>query len=164
MRLFIASQVHIFDYTLLQKSFIPILRGKWVETHNLHLTWYFIGDTMSPDVAIAIMQKIRRVLHDPIPLKGLDLFGKPPYILYGKSDHKALYEQAACFGEVGFEMRRFKPHATLCRIKACADVKAFYRIVQGFQRDVIGEILPNITLYRSHLGDKGPRYEALYTL
>ena len=164
MRLFIASKAILFESIDIRKAFDSLLRGTWVEAQNLHLTWVFLGDTMSPETAIATMQKISLQLDRPIPVKGLGTFGKPPQILYGVSDHKRLYEQAERFAEAGFEMHRFKPHVTLCRIKSVADRKGFDNTVHTFQELTLGEILPEITLYRSHLSKEGPRYEALYTL
>ncbi len=164
MRLFIASKVRLYDHIQIRNHFDATLHGKWVEAQNLHLTWVFLGDTMSPETAIATMQKVSQQLDHAIPVKGLSTFGKPPQILYGASDHKRLYEQAARFAEAGFEMHRFKAHVTLCRIKSVADRKGFDNTVRSFQEYTLGEILPEITLYRSHLSKEGPRYEALYTL
>ncbi len=164
MRLFIASKVHIFDYASLQKRFAPTLRGKWIEAHNLHLTWYFIGDAMSPEATIEKMRSIEKSLTEPVALQDIGTFGSPPRVLFASSDVKILYAQADKIAEAGFVNKRFRPHATLCRIKALQDHKRFEAACRHFEKEVLGKILPEITLYRSHLGDKGPHYEALYTL
>ena len=164
MRLFIASPVELYRYENIQEAFDSSIKGKWVKRHNTHLTWIFLGDTLSPNRAQACLREASVLLREPVTLRGLGTFGKPPHILYARSDASVLYKQAEALASVGFESARFKPHVTLCRIKTLYDKAAFVAQRKRFETTVIGTVIPRITLYRSTLTPQGPRYTPLFTI
>jgi len=163
MRLFIASPVKIEHYSQIQNDFRGILHGKWVEEEHLHLTWIFLGKVADEK---AVIEKMKRLTFPEraVTIAELGYFGRPPRILFAKPQEKALYETAKHFKEAGFDLYRFKPHITLCRIKQINDYGRYKESMKNYRGKVLGTILPKITLYRSELSEKGPSYTALYTL
>lgn len=160
MRLFIASPARLYDYTAFREEFSSVISGKWVEEENLHLTWYFLGEQSS---AVPYLKKLRAInpLRSALELHSIDSFGHPPRILFARSFSKELFRKAEEFGEHGFVIKHFKPHVTLCRIKKIEDWKEFRKLKRNYFGQTIGEIMPEIILYRSVLTSKGPIYEHL---
>jgi len=160
MRLFIASPVRLYDYTELKSAFSSILNGKWVEEENLHLTWIFLGERASIP-AIKERMELLAPLTESIPLCGIEYFGNPPRILFAGGHEKALYKKAKEFRGSGFDLYRFKPHVTLCRIKMIHDYKRFKALKKSYKDKKLGEILPEITLYESVLTKERAYYKKI---
>ncbi len=163
MRLFIASPVILDDYTSIKKDFQDIIEGKWVEEENVHLTWVFLGDVKEVTPVIDKLQKISPLEHRT-RMKELGYFGRPPKIFFAQSEEKALYDKAREFRDSGFDLYRFKPHITLCRIKTIHDYKAYKEKLKAYRERSLGWILPEINLYESTLSSKGVQYSCRYTL
>ena len=163
MRLFIGSPVILDDYASIQNDFKDIIEGKWVEEQNLHLTWVFLGDV---EEVKPVIDKLKGVspLKDQSSIIELGYFGRPPKIFFAKSEEKALYDKAREFRGSGFDLYRFKPHITLCRIKAIHDYKAYKERLKTYREKPLGVILPEIHLYESMLSSKGAHYTCRYTL
>jgi len=160
MRLFIASPVILNDYSSIKQEFEGIIEGKWVEEENLHLTWVFLGEVEEPH---PIMEKLASIapLPEEIPIARLGYFGRPPRILFAKAESKVLYDKAKAFKEAGFDLYRFKPHITLCRIKQIRDYRAYKEVLKSYREKTLGSILPHIALYKSNLGKDGVQYTKL---
>ena len=154
MRLFIASPVKLDDYKSIQEDFAEIIEGKWVEEENLHLTWIFLGEVEDP---APVMKKLQEIspLEAEVKIESLGYFGRPPRVFFAKAEEKRLYVKAKEFKEAGFDLYRFKPHITLCRIKHIHDHKAYKEKLKEYREQKLGLILPEINLYRSVLTDKG---------
>ncbi len=163
MRLFIASPVIFDDYASIQQDFKDIIEGKWVEEQNLHLTWVFLGDVEDEK---PIIDKLKGIspLEYQISIKELGYFGRPPKIFFIKSEEKVLYDKAKEFKNTGFDLYRFKPHITFCRIKAIHDYKAYKEKLKTYRERSLGLILPEITLYESTLSSEGAQYSCRYTI
>ena len=163
MRLFIASPVELFAYKKIREDFKDIIEGKWVEEENLHLTWVFLGELPSP---VPVIEKLQQLtpLEKHFEIASLGYFGRPPRVFFAKAEEKLLYEKAASFREAGFDLYRFKPHITLCRIKQIRNYRAFKELKHYYKERILGKILPQITLYESQLSKSGPAYQALFTL
>ncbi len=58
-------------------------------------------------------------------------------------------------------MKRFTPHATLCRIKKIHDYKKFKALMEKYKGEELGEIKQEIALYQSTLNDRGASYTKL---
>jgi len=160
MRLFIASPVILDDYTAIQKEFHGIIEGKWVEEENLHLTWVVLGEMAN---TLPVVEKLSGITppESEVPIASLGYFGRPPRILYAKAESTLLYDKAREFREAGFDLYRFKPHITLCRIKQIRDYKAYKERVKVYKERILGKVLPEIHLYKSDLGQNGARYTKL---
>lgn len=161
MRLFIASSVILDDYTAIKEDFEDIIDGTWVEEKNLHITWVFLGNMPSAKPIIDIMQDLSS-LEDQVEIAELGYFGRPPRVFFAKAEQKALYEKAKKFKEAGFDLYRFKPHITLCRIKKIHDYKAYKEKVKAYRKKSLGIILPQIVLYESKRTSKGLEYQVIY--
>ena len=163
MRLFIASPIILDDYASIQEDFKDIIEGKWVEEQNLHLTWIFLGDLEDERPVIDKLKEISPLEHS-ISIKELGYFGRPPRVFFSKSEEIELYDKAKEFRNAGFDLYRFKPHMTLCRIKAIHDYKAYKEKLKAYREKELGLILPKIHLYESTLTSKGAEYTSKYTI
>ena len=161
MRLFIASPVIIHDYISIQNDFKGIIEGKWIKEENLHLTWVFLGDTEEAKPIIEMLQNIS-ALESEVSIEEMGYFGRPPRVLFAKTEEKPLYNKAKEFKEAGFDLYRFKPHITLCRIKKINDYRAYKEKLKSYREKVLGTIEPEIVLYQSKLTQEGPEYSPVW--
>ena len=158
MRLFISSPITLDDYSSIQEDFKGIIEGKWVEEENLHLTWVFLGDVKDAQPIIDKMQNITP-LESEVGIAELGYFGRPPRVLFAKTEEKPLYNKAKEFKEAGFDLYRFKPHITLCRIKKINDYKQYKEKLKSYREKMLGVIKPEIALYQSTLTSEGAHYQ-----
>ena len=163
MRLFIASPVKFDDYVSIKEDFKDIIEGKWVEEENLHLTWVFLGDAREEKPIIEKLKKISP-LESEVGIEEMGYFGRPPRVLFANAEEKILYHKAREFKEAGFDLYRFKPHITLCRIKTIHDYKAYKEKLKTYREKSLGLILPEINLYESTLTSEGAEYQSIYEL
>ncbi len=163
MRLFIASPIILDDYSSIKEDFKDIIEGTWVEEENLHLTWIFLGDVKDEK---PIIDKLKAIspLESKVSIKELGYFGRPPRVFFAKAEEKGLYDKAREFKNAGFDLYRFKPHITLCRIKAIHDYKAYKEKLKEYREKALGLILPEISLYESTLTSKGAEYVCKYKI
>ena len=160
MRLFIASPVILDNYTTIKEDFKDIIEGKWVEEENIHLTWVFLGDVKNEKPLIDKLKNISP-LENEVNIEEMGYFGRPPRVLFAKAEEKILYNKAREFKESGFDLYRFKPHITLCRIKTIHDYKAYKEKLKEYRERSLGFILPEINLYKSVLSVKGALHTKL---
>ncbi len=163
MRLFIASPVKLDDYASIQEDFKNIIEGKWVEEENLHLTWVFLKDVENEKNIIEKMHSLS-TLESEISIAELGYFGRPPRVFFAKTEEKLLYDKAKEFKETGFDLYRFKPHITLCRIKTIHNYKAYKEKHKSYREKALGLILPEINLYESTLTSEGTQYTCRYKI
>lgn len=163
MRLFIASPIMLDNYASIQEDFKDIIEGKWVKEKDLHLTWVFLGDVKEERPVIDKLKEITP-LKCQIGIEALGYFGRPPKVFFAKSEEKDLYVKAREFRNAGFDLYRFKPHITLCRIKAIHDYKAFKEKCKAYREKTLGMILPKIGLYESTLHATGAAYTCRYEI
>lgn len=153
----------------------PYRSVRWVKTHTVHLTLFFIGDT--PDTKVP---KISQALSDIVKtfpvftftIENLGAFPnsrRPNVIWAGVADrdrkladlHKMVNEGMAQIG-YPLEKRRFTPHLTIGRInrKISRDDRAF--IGSEVDRTTVGLLgiveVTNIVLYRSILKHTGAEH------
>jgi len=160
VRLFIASPVILDNYASIKEDFKDIIEGKWVEEENLHLTWVFLGDLKNEK---PIINKLKNIspLESEVGIEEMGYFGRPPRVLFAKTEEKLLFNIAREFKEAGFDLYRFKPHITLCRIKAIHEYKAYKKKLKNYREKSLGSILPEINLYKSVLTDHGALHTKL---
>ena len=101
-------------------------------------------------------------LESKVEIAEMGYFGRPPRILFAKAEQKVLYEKAREFKAAGFDLYRFKPHITLCRIEKIHDYKAYKEKMKEYKEKPLGIILPQIILYESKRTSKGFEYQSLY--
>ena len=163
MRLFIASPVILENYAAIKEDFADIIEGTWVEEEKLHMTWVFLSEHPTANDTIEKMAPLTN-LENEVEVAELGYFGRPPRVFFAKAEQKTLYEKAREFKKAGFNLYRFKPHITLCRIKAIHDYKAYKEKIKAYKEKKLGIILPRITLYESKRTSRGLEYQAIYTL
>lgn len=163
MRLFIASPVILDDYASIQEDFDGIIEGKWVEEAQLHLTWVFLGEVKDEKPVIDKLTQVSPLEHQ-IEIGELGYFGRPPKIFFANSEKRVLYDKAREFRNAGFDLYRFKPHITFCRIKTIHDYKAFHEKRRSYRERMLGRILPKIGLYESTLNAAGAVYQCRYEI
>ncbi len=161
MRLFIASPAVIGDYAALRAEFDGIIEGKWVEEKNLHLTWVFLGEVAESAGIIEKMGALRNPERS-VALRGLGDFSSPPKVLYIAASDRLLYDTARSFRSEGFDLYRFVPHVTICRIKRVIDPEAYGRLLHRYRDKEPGTLLPQINLYESRRGGSGMEYRVVY--
>lgn len=163
MRLFVASPVIIDNYVSIKEDFKDIIDGKWVKEDHLHLTWIFLGNIEDTKLIIEKMQKLSN-LENEVNITGLGYFGRPPKIFFAKAEEKLLYDKAKEFRNFDFDIYRFKPHITLCRINAIHDYKVYKEMLNTYKEKKLGIILPEISLYKSTLTKDGSLYERKFSI
>lgn len=145
------------------------IRVKWVETENIHLTLHFLGGVDSDRVG-----EVEKILEIgcknilPLQVELGELGGFPnsarPKVIWvelkeGRGNLVKLHEQLRKgLTNAGFEadMRLFKPHVTLGRVK----VPQVFKGLDGSIEDCKFEV-GSIELMESKLGPKGPSYTIL---
>ncbi|MFO1203166.1 MAG: RNA 2',3'-cyclic phosphodiesterase [Tabrizicola sp.] len=154
-----------------QQFLLPLPRK--VEPDDLHLTLVFLGNC--PEPALEAAHEGFEVLREPrfpLQLQGLGLFGKDkphtawagvapsPQLLHLQSKAETIARRAGC----PIDPRKFIPHVTLGRFPTPPppDAMRLERAIamgQGFRSDPWE--VTELTLWRSHLTGKAPRYEVL---
>lgn len=155
--------------------------ASWVDPDTLHITLRFVGevDRGVADDLEAALSMIRAPAFD-LDLHGFGYFerkGRPRSLWLGVAPDEALcrlrerVEQAAKRAGLAPEGRRFKPHVTIARLRGHSPREVSQWIASNAPFSLPPYKLPpvpvrEITLYRSHLGRSGARYEveAIYPL
>ncbi len=160
MRLFFGCKASIDNYKEIQNGF-GMLRAKWVERQNIHLTLLFIGEAE----AAFVLQKVARLEYSPqrISLRSLSTFGTPARILFCKPQQTqqlhSLHRQLA--HRLDIKTKPYTPHVTLARIKKIENENNFEKSLQHYQEKEIGTLTVQPLLIASTLTPKGPQYEVI---
>lgn len=148
-------------------------RVKWVERDNLHLTVCFLGSTPEPR-----LEAIRALLEPSFGSRAFELRfdrlgafperGAPRVIWLGDSAGSApaeavqreLEDRLKAVG-VPPDRRPFRAHLTLGRFREPAR-REDSRVIREFVLNPIGPlVVDHLTLYESHLSNRGPSYDSL---
>lgn len=147
---------------------------KWVGTDVFHLTLKFLGDTdtIKVDPIKKILGKISAEFETfGCKIRGLGYFGSPrdPKVLFAGIDgaeplaaiSREINTQLSLLG-IEPELKEFKAHLTLGRIKSVSNKKFFIELIKAekgvyYQKSLIDLII----LYESILRPQGPQYIAL---
>ncbi len=152
---------------------------RWVEPKSIHVTLRFLGGIdpeVAPDIAREIEAAAASTGRFQLRMAGTGTFparGRPKVVWVGiEGEVKRLERLRArvegALSRVGFEPeeRPFLPHVTIGRIKQEVGPPNDWRAGQAFQRlNLVGPALEyavdRVTLFRSHMDNKGVTYEAL---
>ena len=163
MRLFLGSFAKLEHYGIL-KSHFSFLEAKWVQKHNIHLTYLFLGERPNP---YGIIEKLERIEYEKkdIPLHGLGFFGHPPKVLYTKAQDEGIVElHHKIVKRLQIEPNQpFVPHVTLCRIKSSQRFSRFIETLQKLEHHHFGTLHQELHLIESLLTPKGPKYKIIHT-
>lgn len=145
--------------------------ARWVDADNLHLTLRFVGTVETP-LANDLAARLGRIGGEafPVALDGVGHFDTPgrAMALWARVAPSAPLEalrqkvEHACEAVgLGRETRRFTPHVTLARVDRASGAIGPWLASFGDMRATW--LADRFTLYESHLGHAGPRYEAVTT-
>ncbi len=163
MRLFLGAFATIDYYGLVKERF-SFVQGKWVERHNLHLTYLFLGEHPTP---YPIIEKLEGIQYEKkkIVLSGIGFFGNPPKVLYAKAEDETIERlHQEIIARLGIAPDKpFLPHVTLCRIKKVPKFSRFIETVRKYQHQRLGSLTSELVLIESFLTPKGPKYRVIHT-
>jgi RNA 2',3'-cyclic 3'-phosphodiesterase len=151
--------------------------ARWVPMANLHLTIRFLGDTppdVVPDVALAVLAAAATVEPFRVELAGAGAFpdGRHPRTIWLGVDKgndgliRIIDALEAPLDSLGWapDARSRRPHLTVARTDALRG-DASHAIADSLAHASIGWRTgfeaTTLTLFRSHLGGGGPRYEPI---
>ena len=148
----------------------------WVSEDDFHLTLRFIGNTSSEQISI-LKNKLEEIATQinsfEFQISGAGYFKSKgtPRVLFVKIIHPEILEQLVALVEeavvaVGFhkELKPFRPHLTLGRIKYLENRTRFYQLMDElpsvqYQNVRVSEFI----LYQSTLRPEGPVYKPIKT-
>lgn len=160
-RLFLALRAKIYDYEKLKEDFSKIVKGRWVEDENLHLTFCYFGDAFSIDELLTSLPPVIEKT-EPLILTSLDYF-KHNNILYAKTQSKSLetLQSSICDMFALKDAKTFIPHVTLMRIKKVYDKESFKEKILHYKDKKIGILDTTLQLMQSYPHKDGVKYESI---
>ena len=148
---------------------------KWVEPHLWHLTLHFLGDTEEKQISA-----LAGAVEEQITGFGTCRFqiGAPGYfadrqqikvIWLGISDtdslaalHKLTASALSNLG-IAVDLRPFRPHLTLARVKHMHQKSHFLTLLKRYDDELVKEVeVAEIILFESVLRPAGPDYQPLH--
>ena len=180
MRLFVAISAQHLNFSpeeKLKKLKINLskkeLDFKFVPTNNLHVTLNFLGE-ISAEIIPLITQQLETLVahHEPFELKLTDL-GAFPEKQHGRvmwigvqNSIKLRGLQAECEEKLRglgleFEVRDFRPHLTVARIRSPRNLTDVISPYQGHKFGVL--TVESVEVYESVLGGAFPVYKRIWT-
>jgi 2'-5' RNA ligase len=148
---------------------------RWVAHTALHLTVRFIGevDEEQGGQIVAALARPLEVAPFQLALGNVGTFppsGVPRVVWVGVGDgqpgasaaHHGIEIRLTALG-LPSEARKFRPHLTLGRVREIRGPQAaeLMKAARGLRIDPAPALVRSLTLYRSYLSPKGPRYEPL---
>ncbi len=151
-----------------------IIKGKWTDPQNLHMTLQFIG-YIDENKAVDIIRNIQTITETYKPFsvkyKSLGTFPSPdkPRILWigvgeGSTKLKAIAKEIQRINKrsgINPDSKPFHPHVTICRIKE-ADGKKVAKFIRKYKNFSFGEeTVERIALIKSTLTPVNPVYTVI---
>lgn len=178
-RLFLASSLPFFVHNWLDETYLRLKKidcdVKWVKSENCHLTLKFLGDTSVEKISEikAALKNITSSMN-PIDTHLTDVgafprIERPQIVWLGLEDKDKQLEELAKavendFEKIGFqkEVRDFKAHITIARVKTGRNIKTFIQALNTI-KDIPPEAfrINEVALYQSTLTPQGPLYEVI---
>lgn len=177
-RTFIAVKIPVSKQTAEEiqniKSELQDEKIKWVEIFNMHITLFFVGD-----IDEEMIQKISFNLYDLLNSKesfilkgkGVGVFknlNNPRVLWMGIEESEYLQHLKLAIDrmmkKLGFEIeiRKFKPHLTLGRIKYVNDKRKLKNVLDCYKEFYFQDFEINkVIFYESKLTPGGPVYKVI---
>jgi 2'-5' RNA ligase len=140
---------------------------KKVNSNQLHITLFFIGETKNPMLYAKVLDEIR-FKKFKVNLKGIGAFpnAKNPRIIWiGVFDNGELNELHYKIEDkigVSKSLREFHPHLTIGRVKCREGLNELRVFLKKYESEYFGEIyIEKIKLKESVLKKEGPVYKDL---
>ena len=159
-RLFLSLSARLDAYREIQHDFTPLLKGRWVNSTELHATLFFFGDRFKHNELLERLDLLDFSLETSI-ITGLDCF-KRSHILFARTVNPSLehFHYTLC-SVLKLPETPFTPHITLMRIKTILDQKAFQLQLQHYHDRPLGNLSNTLTLISSRLTHDGPCYSII---
>ena len=149
-------------------------RIRWVNLNNLHLTLFFLGETLDSQIN-PITSGLKRIIEKSgqmsISLSGMGLFRNfrdPRVIWIGIEDNPALQELQSRIQDqlVGFGYRKddrpFRQHLTIGRPKGIKNKKKLMEEIEKNKNRFMQEsIIEEVIFYESILKERAPEYRTI---
>ncbi|MDP2166892.1 MAG: RNA 2',3'-cyclic phosphodiesterase [Thermodesulfovibrionales bacterium] len=150
---------------------------RWVRPENLHLTLKFLGDTpdaLLPEIRGKLLEAASAFKPFSVELRGAGAFPTarhPKVVWIGVKDADSLKGlqaavEAAMSG-LGFdpEEKRFVPHLTVGRVRSERGKDALSKGIVSLEGVSFGFVeVRSVSLMKSELSPKGPKYSVLYDI
>lgn len=147
---------------------------KWVESWNLHITLYFLGDTEENRIE-GVIETLKENLNQfekfNLKLNGIGVFGaaRDPKVIWIGIDKSEQFQKLKLIinnslKELGFKVdeKVFKPHLTIGRIKYIRDKTKLKNLLKQHETLKLGVIeVDKVYYYESQLTQRGPIYKIL---
>jgi len=158
----------------LEEEAKDIIKGKWVDPQNMHVTLQFIG-YIDESKAVDIIRNIQTIteIYKPfsVKYKSLGAFPSPdkPRILWigvgeGSTKLKTIAKEIQKINRksgINPDSKPFHPHVTICRIKE-ADGKKVAKFIKKYRNFSFGEdTVEKIALIKSTLTPVNPIYTVI---
>lgn len=148
---------------------------KWIDPDNLHLTMAFLGDTdelLIPKIKSAMDNIISNSSQLNMELNSVGVFKSinfPTVLWIGIKPNKVMSEIKSKLDlqlkNIGFviEMREFRPHLTIGRIKSITDKKNLELLLKkSLNKEIVIQPVSEIILFESILSSEGPTYKVIH--
>ena len=149
-------------------------RINWVPENNFHLTLRFIGDTTREQLC-KLVDGLNALTPQfssfEIKVEGTGYFsakGKPRVlflkVVYPEELQRLVSGVEQLVIETGFhpELKQFRPHLTLGRIKHLENSNRFFNVLDSLpQHEYQHQMVSEIILYQSTLRPEGPVYKSI---
>lgn len=171
---FFNNSVILDHYDKIKQDFEKGIQGKWVEPHNLHMTYKFLGNVDEekiPDVQEALKEVLIEY-ESKVNFTGINSFPpqKKPNTLFVKmfTEGREMIDAFKFIEKVATEDFKFKkerdkfiPHVTLCRVKESHPPKFKALMSRYFRYPMGSEEKFSIKLIQSVLNHEGPTYTVI---
>lgn len=143
-----------------------LIRAKFVERENLHLTLRFLRDISKKQEGM-IREALRGIAFDKFDVKlaKLGFFPNEKFVrilwlsLQGKGVYELKEEIDKVLADLVVGDKRFSSHVTIARVKSIIDKKNFFELIKNINVKPIEFIVDEFVLKSSTLTEKGPVYE-----
>ncbi len=162
-------------HNIQQQIDVQAAKIKMVEPQNIHFTLRFLGDTSISKIE-RIHEQLKKVTFTPFDIR-IETVGafpsikRPRVVWIGVTENQAIMKQLKekiddRLGELSYPPEpRFKPHATIARVRAVHDRKRVIDNLEGLSTKSIGTMtVTSFRMKKSTLTPSGPIYETLWEI
>ena len=162
MRLFLGIPINVSsDLIPFINQFHGLVKGKFVEPENLHITLHFFGNA-NPTQIIPKLQISHPKFNYTISKYGSFPSVRNPRVLWFGTDAPEFFK---IYDTVKFAFNIqnscFVPHITFCRVKSILNKRALINKLQS--KINIMDVASKVVLFSSTLTPNGPIYKEVHT-
>ena len=147
---------------------------KWVDSHNMHITLKFLGNT-NPNLVDEISTLLENSVKNFKPIESnFTMIGgfpnlKKPKVIWvdlDKNRNQIIALSDAIHNsleklQIKHSEKEFKPHLTLGRVKSFEEIESLSEYIKTYSFEKIETTFSSVQLIQSTLTQKGPIYKTL---